>query len=47
MIIFRLAISFRSVPGFSFGITDIKGAYMQRGPAIREIYVRLLKEWKL
>lgn len=46
MIVFRLVLSLALILGFIFGIADIKCAYMQSGPANRDIYVRPPKEWK-
>ena len=45
MTIFRLVLSLGVILNFTFGVADIKGAYMQSGPAKREIYVRPPKDW--
>lgn len=42
----RLVISLGVMLGFSFGTADVKGAYMQSGPAKRDIFVRPPKEFK-
>lgn len=44
--VIRLTISLGVMLGFSFGVADVKGAYMQSGPAKRDIYVRPPKEFK-
>lgn len=50
----RLTISIGLMLDFSFGVADVKGAYMQSGPAKRDIFVRPPREshvrgkiWKL
>lgn len=42
----RLVIYIGPILGFSFGTADVKGAYLQSGPALRDIYVRAPKEFK-
>lgn len=44
--VIRLVISIGLILGFSFGTADVKGAYMQSGPAKRDIYVRPPKEFR-
>lgn len=40
MKILRIVLSLGVILNFTFGVADIKGAYMQSGPAQRDIYVR-------
>lgn len=42
----RLLISLGVLLSFSFGTADVKGAYMQSGPALREIFVQPPREFK-
>lgn len=55
MFVTRLLISIGTLLGFSFGVADIKGAFMQSGPICRDLYVKAPKHmepdraiyWKL
>lgn len=39
MMMTRLVLALGTIMKFSFGVTDIKGAFMQSGPANRDIYI--------
>lgn len=44
MPIVRLVLSLEAPMGFNFGTADIMGAFMQRGPIRRDVYVRPSRE---
>lgn len=44
--VIRLVVSIGVLLGFCFGTADVKGAYMQSGPAKRDIFMRPPKEYR-